>query len=54
MTPVLEIVANGDNVALIARNYSDFGTPLNGSIQSIWHYDSEYKTVKLTYKHQAE
>jgi hypothetical protein len=40
--PAVEIVANGDNIALI--NYS------NNSIQSIWYYNHKFKTVQLTYK----
>ena len=40
--PVVEIVANGDNIALI--NYS------NNSIHSIWYYNHKFKTVQLTYK----
>ncbi|MGL5943759.1 MAG: hypothetical protein ACRC2S_26015 [Waterburya sp.] len=40
--PAVEIVANGDNIALI--NYS------NNSIQSIWYYNHNFKTVQLTYK----
>ena len=40
--PGVEIVANGDNIALI--NYS------NNSIQSIWYYNHNLETVQLTYK----
>ena len=40
--PTVEIVANGDNIALMT--YS------GNSIKSIWYYNHNYKTVQLTYK----
>lgn len=48
---VPEIVAKGDNIALIARN-NDFisKTPSNNSIQAIWHYDLNTNVIQLTYK----
>ena len=40
--PVVEIAANGNNLALMTYE--------GNSIQSIWHYDMDSKDIRLTYK----
>ena len=41
-SPVVEIAANGNNLALMTYE--------GNSIQSIWHYDMDLKDIRLTYK----
>ena len=50
--PLLEIVTQGNNIALIAREGNIFTskTDSNNSIQAIWHYDLDSNVIQLTYK----
>lgn len=41
-SPVVEIIARGNNIVLLTRS--------GNSVRSIWHYDEDSKTVRLTYK----
>ncbi|MEM7593923.1 MAG: hypothetical protein AAF383_20865, partial [Cyanobacteria bacterium P01_A01_bin.83] len=50
--PAVEIAAQGNNIALIVRKNNEYGITIsdNNPVQSIWHYDVDSKTVRLTYK----
>ena len=55
-TPIVEIVAKGNNIALITRSYHPWQPEFSSSsrsvnpIYSIWHYDLDSKDIRLTYK----
>ncbi|MEM8718578.1 MAG: hypothetical protein AAGE84_04620 [Cyanobacteria bacterium P01_G01_bin.39] len=50
--PVVEIAAQGNNIALIMRKNNEYGITISdhNPVQSIWHYDVNLKTARLTYK----
>ena len=49
MTPPVEIVAQDNRLALIARNRDNLEHCSNNSITSIWHYNLDLQTSQLTY-----
>ena len=48
----VEIVANGNDLALIARQNSYWTDNSDSPIAAIWHYDRNANTVKLSYQKQ--
>ncbi len=51
-SPEVEIVANGNDIALIARQNPYWRDNWDSPIAAIWHYDRNANTVKLSYKRQ--
>ena len=55
-TPIIEIVAQGNNIALMMRSYHiwqpefSYSNRYSNPIHSIWHYDLDSQDIRLTYK----